>query len=78
MFGTIIASSIVIEISPIKINPISILGKHISKGIKGWFKDIVDDSLDKSLEGVKEDNKKRDEAIVKMDGAIETLTDKVD
>ena len=78
IFGTIIASSIVIEISPIKINPISLIGKHISKGIKGWFKDIVDDSLEKSLESVKEDNKKRDDAIVKMDGAIGSLTEKVD
>ena len=47
IFGIIIASSVVIEISPIKINPLKKIIEFASKSFKAWFKDIIDDSLDK-------------------------------
>lgn len=74
----ILASSFVLEIAPIKINPLKFIGNWLSRGFKSWFADVIDDSLDKQLSGIKEEDKKRDEAIVKMDGAIESLTDKID
>ena len=78
VLGVVIASSIVIEISPIKINPVKTAVGWISKSFKGWFEDVIDSSLDKQLSGIKEEDKKRDEAIVKMDSALEDITKKVD
>lgn len=78
IFLIILASSFVLEISPIKINPLRYFGNIISRGFKSWFTDVIDDSLDKQLADIREDDKKRDEAIEKMDGAIENLSEKID
>ena len=76
--GAFLASCLVIEIAPIKWNPIKAIFGLFSRGFKVWFAEVIDSSLDKQLKKVQEENKKRDEAIIKMDGAIEGLTEKVD
>ena len=78
VFLMIITSTIALEVAPIKLNPLKYIGNWLSRGFKSWFADVIDDSLDKQLSQIKEEDKKRDEAIVKMDGAIENLNDKID
>lgn len=81
----IIASSVIIEISPIKINPIKWLFGFISKSFKGWFEDVIDSSLDKQLAELKEDDKRRDvaidnlaEKVDQMSESVTTMREKID
>lgn len=78
IFGIIIASSVVIEISPIKINPLKKIIEFASKSFKAWFKDIIDDSLDKQLADIKEEDKKRDEAVVSLTDKVDKISDRID
>lgn len=76
--GIVLASSIVIEISPIKINPLKKIIQLVSKNFKEWFTNIIDDSLDKQLSEIKEDDKKRDGAIISLTEKIDGITERVD
>ena len=78
LFGVFIASSVVIEISPIKINPLQKIFQLISKGFKKWFQDVIDDSLDKSLSEIKEHDKKRDELFNCLTEKVDNISKRMD
>lgn len=78
LFGVFIASSVAIEISPIKINPIQKIFQLISKGFKKWFQDVIDDSLDKSLSEIKEHDKKKDELFNCLTEKVDNISKRMD
>ena len=78
LLGVIVASSIVIEISPIKINPVKKVFQWISKSFKTWFQDVIDSSLEKSLAEIKEDDKRRDEAVTSLTEKVDQITQRLD
>lgn len=73
-----LASSFVLEIVPIKINPIKTFFGWVSKGFKSWFADVIDDSLEKSLADIKEEDKKRDTAVANLTNKLDNIFERVD
>ena len=73
LLGVILASSVVIEISPIKINPLQKIFELCTRSFTQWMKGVIETSL----KPIEESNKKRDEIIDSMSGKIDAISDRI-